>query len=197
MGRYDAVAMVEKPLEPDGEFLPEGKREHGNIEIAHARVEAPGETRAYHLSHGKYHRGMVNVANDPLEREFKYGRISNDAYLAGRAYQAVMEASFAGSSGINLEAARSVGDHESLVAKRYDRVAAAVDLDRRIKARIGAWAALLLRGVLVDGHRIRTIAKRNGRCSKNAVARVMQEFREALEDLADELDNVGLTNGSS
>jgi hypothetical protein len=176
-GRYDRVHEATHP----GPDLP-NIRLPGRIETVVAAVADPNPVEGEKL---KRQRVAVNVARDPLEQEYRRHRISTAAYLAGRAYQQVMEAAHIGGGKADLDAPIGAGDHEAMVARRFDRAQLAVDLDANIRASLGAWSAMILRGALVDGHAIREMAERNRRGSKDSIAAVWIEFREALECLGD------------
>lgn len=182
-GRYDRVHEATHP----GPDLP-NIRLPGRIETVVAAVADPNPSEGEKL---KRQRVAVNVARDPLEQEYRRHRISTAAYLAGRAYQQAMEAAQIGGSGAAFDAPIGAGDHEAMVARRFDRVRTAVELEANIRASIGAWSAMILRGVLVDGHAIREMAEQNRRGSKDSIAAVWSEFREALEYLGEHYDGRG------
>lgn len=179
-GRYDLVHEATHP----GPDLP-NIRLPGRIETVVAAVADPNPMEGEKL---KRQRVAVNVARDPLEQEYRRHRISTAVYLAGRAYQQVMEAAQIGGGKADLDAPIGAGDHEAMVARRFDRAQLAVELDANIRASLGAWSAMILRGVLVDGHAIREIAERNGRGSKDSIAAVWSEFRVAVEYLGEHYD---------
>lgn len=192
LGRYDNVTAA---LHPGGkEFLPEGRRRRGNIEIVHARLYDPSETNAAHLRHGKQQRTMVNIARDPLEREHRYGRIDRRQHAAGLRYRDVLLwAAGKGDSGASGHGRSSWDAASYKVAKMLDAAKEAADLRREAKALCGERGELVLTSVLGDEMTFRDTAIRIGQQpgapsfwrKQAGVTRVAREFRLALKILAE------------
>jgi hypothetical protein len=193
LGRYENVTAA---LHPGGkEFLPEGRRRRGNIEIVHARLVDPSETRAAHLRAGKFQRTMVNVARDPLEREHRYGRIDRLQHAAGLRYRNVLFwAAGKGDSGASGAGSSSYDAEEYKILKMLDAAAAAVDLRREAKSLCGERGELVLTSVLGDEMSFRDtaimISQQPGAPrfwrAQAGVTRVAREFRAALKVLAED-----------
>lgn len=192
LGRYDNVTAA---LHPGGkEFLPEGRRRRGNVEIVHARLVDPSETKGAHLCHGKFQRTMVNVARDPLEREHRYGRIDRLQHAAGLRYRNILFwAAGKGDSGAGGAGSGSYDAEEYKVIKMLDAAAAAVDLRREAKSLCGERGEFVLTSVLGDEMTFRDTAIKISNQpraprfwrAQAGVTRVACEFRMALKVLAD------------
>ena len=192
IGRYDEVGSA---LHPGGEFLPEGKRRHGNVEIVHARLEDPAELRAAHLRAGKFQKTMVNVARDPLEREYRYGRLDRLQHAAGLRYRSVLaRAAGRGDPGASGLRSGSWDASEYKTIRMLDAARAAVELRQDAIAVCGSRGEMILTAVLGDEFSFKETAikistepgaPRLWRTQEGA-ARVAREFREGLKLLADE-----------
>lgn len=192
LGRYDDLGSA---LHPGGEFCPEGKRRHGNIEIVHARLEDPTDLRAAHLRNGKFQRTMVNVARDPLEREYRYGRLTRLQHAAGLEYRrTLMWAAGHGDpspSGLRSPAWDAA---EYKTVRALDAARAAVDLRDQAQQVCGPRGEMVLTCVLGSELSFRETADKIGSepgaprfwRAQAGVSRVAREFREALSLLADE-----------
>jgi hypothetical protein len=204
LGRYENVAAA---IHPGGkEFLPEGRRRHGNIEIAHARLVDPSALKAAHLRAGKFQRTMVNIARDPLEREHRYGRIDGHQHAAGLRYRNVMLwAAGKGDPGASGLRSGSWDASEYKIARMIDAAGAAADMKRETRSLCGDRGELVLTSILGDEMTFQETAIRIGQQpgaprfwrAQAGVTRVAREFREALRILADEWFQAGLKSRSS
>jgi hypothetical protein len=177
-GRYD---RIEEAVHP-GPALPRApKRMKGKIEIVTAAVEDPNPIGGEKL---RRQRVAVNVARDPLEREYAYHRISTAAYLAGRTFESILEAAQIGAGSASPERSGGVGDHEAVVAKSIDRAAAAVAAELDARSACGLRGVVILRAVLGDRQTFAQIAAADGMGAKRGTAQIAREFREALVALA-------------
>ncbi len=193
LGRYENVTNA---LHPDGkEFLPEGRRRHGNLEIVHARLVDPSQTNAAHLSRGKFQRTMVNVARDPLEREHRYGRIDRLQHAAGLRYRnALAWARGEGDPGMGGAASGSYDASEYKVLRMMDAAREAIALRRDVARLCGQRGEMVLTCVLGDEQTFRETANRIGSepgaprfwRAQAGVTRVAREFRTSLKTLAEE-----------
>jgi hypothetical protein len=193
LGRYENVTAA---LHPGGkEFLPEGRRRHGNIEIVHARLVDPSETRAAHLRAGKHQRTMVNVARDPLEREHRYGRIDGQQHAAGLRYRNVLLwAAGKGDPGAGGLRNGSWDASEYKLLRMMEAVDIARDMRDDAKALCGERGEFVLTRVLGDEMTFYETAIRISQQpgapsfwrAQAGVTRVAREFRAALRILADE-----------
>jgi hypothetical protein len=191
-GRYDGVGSA---LHPGGDFLPEGKRRHGNVEIVHARLEDPTDLRAAHLRAGKFQRTMVNVARDPLEREYRYGRLDRQQHAAGQRYRSVLAwAAGKGDPGAGGLRSGSWDASEYKTIRMLDAARAAVDLRQDAIAVCGPRGEMILTSVLGDDLSFRETANRIGSepgaprfwRAQIGASRVAEQFRDGLKRLADE-----------
>jgi hypothetical protein len=185
-GRYD---RVEEATDPGPDLPRAPRRMRGKVETVLAAVPDPNPIMGERLKRQKV---SVNRLCDPLECERSYGRISERAYLAGKAYALAVEPLTPpgpmGSGG------GGGGCHELAIGYRIERAEAAVAMQAEVRRAIGAWAEMILRGVLADGHSFVEMAvktRKRGESKRRARARVAQEFREALEDLGNHWDRVG------
>ncbi|MGD9544964.1 hypothetical protein [Methylocystis sp.] len=188
LGRYDRVEDSKHP----GPELPRSKRLlAGKVEIVEAAVPDPSIIGREKL---KRQRAAVNRLTDPLECERSYGRISEPAYLAGRAYLAVAERARGAQSKAVFEPGGGGGSHELSIGYAMEAAEALVAMQADVQSAVGAWAALILRGALVDGHSFREMAVRtNAKRSnlKRAKRNIAAQFRQALETLAAHWDKSG------
>lgn len=177
-GRYD---RIEEAVHP-GPALPRApKRMKGKVEIVTAAVDDPNPVGGEKL---RRQRVAVNVARDPLEREYAYHRISTAAYQAGRTFERILEAAQIGAGSVSLERSGGAGDHEAVVAKSIDRAAASVAAEYDARSACGQRGMLILRAVLGDRQTFAQIAAAEGLGVKRGTARIAAEFREALAGLA-------------
>lgn len=175
-GRYD---RVEEAVHP-GPALPRAsKRMREKVEIVVAAVDDPNPVGREKL---RRQRVAVNVAQDTLEREYAYGRISTAAYQAGRAFERILEAARVGGGNASFERSGGTGDHEGMVAKAIDRATAAVEAEYRVRSVCGQRGAIILRAIIEDGQTFEQIAAAEKRGARGP-RKVAREFREALEAL--------------
>lgn len=191
-GRYEAL---DQTIHPGRDFRPEGAPLPGRVEIAHARLVDPTEMRAAHLIGGKFQRTMVNIARDPLEREYRYHRLTREQHAAGVRYRETLEWA-RGYGGVKDEGLRSPSSdsNEYRVCRMIDAARAAVALRAEAVQLCGRRGEFILTAVLGDDHNFRETANLIGSepgaaafWKKQAgLTRVAREFRDALGRLADE-----------
>lgn len=185
LGRYDRISDSTHP----GPDLPRAPRSmRGKIEIVEAAIPDPTNIGKEKL---KRQRAAVNRLTDPLECERSFGRISEPAYLAGRAYMAVCERAATPVAVGLLEASSGAGDRDLAMVRSIDRIRDKVDMQEGVEAALGRWAAFILRGVLCDGHSFLEMAAIGGVRKRRKRFLVAKVFREGVEDLAKHWDRCG------
>ncbi|WP_159728352.1 hypothetical protein [Methylosinus sp. Ce-a6] len=153
----------------------------GKIEIVVAAVPDPNPIEGERL---KRQKAAVNIAGNPLEREYSRGRISTEAYQAGLTFERILEAARIGGGAVSIEPSAGAGDHEAVIARAIDRAAAAVAACRDVRSKCGQRGALILRAVLGDRQTFVQIAVSEGLGRDRGTRKIAAEFREALEALA-------------
>jgi hypothetical protein len=140
-------------------------------------------------------RVAINANSDALEHEHAYGRLSDQAYRAGRTYQQILEVSRgATSGGISFEPkdrANPATAHEWAIISGLERAQWAVDLTHTVREVVGQNAEALLSDVLVALITLQQAAQARGYSSKHGTRKIAGEFREALEDLGGHWDKIG------
>lgn len=185
IGRYDNVSDSTHP----GPALPRAPRSmRGKVEIVEAAIPDPTNIGREKL---KRQRASVNRLTDPLECERSFGRISEPAYLAGRAYTAVCERAAPGVAAGLLEASSGAGDRDLAMVRSIDRIRDMVEMQEGVKAALGEWTSFILRGVLCDGHSFLDMAVIGGVRKRRKRLLVAKVFREGVEDLAKHWDRCG------
>jgi hypothetical protein len=214
MGRYEAVGrrrgVAYSSGEADGLPLPaQGVRLGGRVEVRHASVPDPNTARR-----GAAQRAAVNARHDALEYEYARGRISQAAYVAGRAYGAVLEKASGRQGGAGGFEPHDKPDraaaHEAAIVARLETAQRAVEMQAEVRGAIGGAAALVVEGVLLHGLSLGAMAREDvalaaagarrvgdvewarllaeagarRRACERARAEVALAFREGLEALA-------------
>ncbi len=181
-GRYERVHDAVHP----GPALPRApKRMRGKIETVEAAVPDPNPIGGEKL---RRQRVSVNRLTDPLECERSFGRISEGAYQAGRAYLMIVEAAVGGQSRAAYEPASGGGSHELAIGYAMERATALVAMHDDVRMGIGRYSAMIVRLVLVEGYSFKQIAMATRERARSIRARkqdVAREFRWAMESLAD------------
>lgn len=178
LGRYDRVAEAAHP----GPDLPRSSRAtRGRIEIVQAAVPDPNPILGEKL---KRQRVAINRLTDPLECERSFSRISEPAYLAGRAYMRVVEMAARSQSKPAFEPGDGGGSHDLAIGYAIERAAVVVEMQNDVARHLGSSAAFLLRLVLSDGHTLDQVAA----VLKIGKRRARSEFRDAIESLAVHFD---------
>jgi hypothetical protein len=176
LGRYSRVREATDP----GPALPSISLP-GRVETVVGAVADPGIIGREKL---KRQRAAVNRLTDPLECERSFGRISEPAYLAGRAYMAVCERAAIGVAAGLLEPASGAGDRDRALVARIDHVRQAVDMQEGVSFAIGRKRALILRAILCDGQAFDDLRRFAPRGAKHPKSDVAIEFRAGLEEVA-------------
>lgn len=185
LGRYDRITDAKHP----GPELPRAQRFlRGKVEIVEAAIPDPTAIGREKLQR---QRAAVNRLTDPLECERSAGRITEPAYLAGRAYMAICERAAIGVAATSLEASSGAGDRDLALAKRIDAVRVAVEMQEAVRFAIGDKRALILRAVLCDGQQFIELRRFAPRGTKHPKTDVAGNFRSGLVDLADYWDKAG------
>jgi hypothetical protein len=123
---------------------------------------------------------------DILEMERSQKRISEGAYRVGREIQAAYEtrgrssSDWLGSSGGDPTTAQELRQLGNV-----QRAQAAVALEKRITAAVGAMGAKHIHRVLGEGWSYRDIAGKEGRSGDRGVTQVATRFRQLLEDVTE------------
>lgn len=192
-----SAARVSPSNDVDVRELPrKGLRAAGKIEIVHADVDEPEDSR-------RRRRVAVNARIDPLEYEFRRKRISIAAFEAGRYIDAVLERASGQRSardfGQRNPAPFSSFSLQHALAARLDAARTAQTLKQAIAQEVGASAARVVTLVIGEGLSFREIARRDafaagknreaqpagkGRDCERAAGKVAQTFRDTLETLA-------------
>jgi hypothetical protein len=182
-GRYSRIHDAQHP----GPDLPRAR--------AHMRVRVAAVADPMPLLDSKRssrQKVAVNIKTDALETEYSYGRISDGAYHAGRAYQHILEVSRGRTSGGCSFEPKDRGNpataHEWAIISGLENAQAAVDLIYETRAAVGQWAECLLSDILGAGITIGQAAMARGYTSTHGRRKIASEFREALECLAKSFD---------
>lgn len=134
----------------------------------------------------------VNRTTDILELEHSHKRISVGAYQCGRLIMRVFERSH----GLQASAptyepksrVNAINGHENVIIRGLETAQECQAWLRRIEQAVGTVGARLLRQVLDDGRTYAELSALRGRgTSERAVASIAGQFRQLLEDLADDL----------
>jgi hypothetical protein len=192
LGRYEGVGSALNP----GGLRREGKHLPGRIEIAHARLVDPkAQLLAAHLQVGKFQQTMVNIARDPLEREYRYGRLDRLQHAAGSRYRGVLAwAAGRGDSGDGGLRSSAYDASEYKTIKMLDAASAAVAIRREAAQLCGPRGEMVLTCVLGDELSFRETADKIGSepgaprfwRAQAGASRVAEQFRGALRLLADD-----------
>ena len=185
VGRYTDVGRAIEP----GELPRQGERRKQHVK--HGAVDDPNPALK-----GKRQRVAVNVKTDALESEYAYGRISEAAYRAGRAYQHVLE--LAGGrptgggqwmEGARVDAPRA---HEAAIVRGLKTAKRALEVEREALPIIGVLGANVLRMVLGDRLTIAEVAVAcDGAATRWTIGFYAETFRRSLEAIADEWGKSG------
>jgi hypothetical protein len=182
-GRYSRIHDAQHP----GPKLP-AARAHLRVRIA----AVPDPMPLYDGKRPHRQKVAVNIKTDALETEYSYGRISDGAYHAGRAYQYVLEVSRGRTSnGASFEPkdrCNPATAHEWAIISGLENAQAAVDLIYETRSAVGQWAECLLSDILGAGITIGQAAIARGYVSTHGRRKIAGEFREALEGLAKSFD---------
>ena len=193
-GRYShagGLASIDLPRE--------GKRAGGKIEVVHGVAPDPyfakdGERRGrgkFEVLGQRQQRVAINRKADAIELELSYGRISQAAADAARAYQRVVEAARQGCGGSGWEQGSGGGDHDAAIASRLDRAAVMVAWQDSIRRIVESPRPRMIDLAVDDRLSLAEIALRFGYVSRWGRAVVGQAFREALEQIAVEWERRG------
>lgn len=150
------------------------------IEPVTRKVDAPYEP-------GVKETVQVNRRVDVLEEERAHRRISEAAYLTGRAIQTVFEEA-SRSAGSNWSGGDRVDVSEAKDNQIVRRLEAAAHIEAemaRLTRLVGTIGARFLREILT-GTTYREYAERRGRGGERGTAYVADRFRAWLEDIAEE-----------
>jgi hypothetical protein len=185
LGRYDRITESVRP----GPELPKSRKSlAGKIEVVEAAVPDPTAIGREKLQR---QRAAVNRLTDPLECERSFGRITEPAYLAGRAYMAVCERAAIGVAAGLFEASSGAGDRDRALVARIEYVRQAVEMQEGVSFAIGRKRALILRAVLCDGQSFDDLRRFAPRGAKHPKTDVAIEFRAGLEEVAEFWDKQG------
>jgi hypothetical protein len=193
-GRYShagGLASIDLPRE--------GKRAGGKIEVVHGVAPDPyfakdGERRGrgkFEVLGQRQQRVAINRKADAIELELSYGRISQAAADAARAYQRVVESSRKAAGASNWEQGSGGGDHDAAIASRLDRAAVLVEWMASVCRIVGPWRALIVGLAVDDRMMIGEISHRLGGRGWRARAKVAGDFRSALEEISEEWERRG------
>jgi hypothetical protein len=185
LGRYQAVGAAADP----GALPREGKaRPH--VTIRHGAVDDPDpELR------GHRRRVAINIRTDALEQEYARGRLSEQAYRAGRVYQRVLDRA----NGLRTASAWRDGDRvdagragDLTLVRALDAAAQAVRLREEVRPIIGLLADRILALTLGEGLTLTQTAERlagatgGSPAGRHAAGFYAWAFRQALEALGAE-----------
>ena len=178
-GRYGELRSAADP----GNLPLPGRR--GKAHIAHGSVPDPNPALQ-----GKRQRVAINVKTDVVETEYQAGRISEAAYLAARAYGAVLERAAGAPSGGGQwqegDRVDAAAAHEVAIRRSLDRTRQAIVIKGEVRAVVGAVGERVLASVLIDRRTLADIAAEiSGHANKRAAGHVAWLFRRCCEELAD------------
>jgi hypothetical protein len=183
LGRYHAVGAAADP----GALPREGKgRPHATIR--HGAIEDPA-------LRGRRQRVAINIRTDALEQEYARGRLSEQAYRAGRVYQRVLERA----EGLRTASAWRDGDRvdtgfarDLTLVRALDTAAQAIRLREEVRPIIGLLAERILALTLGEGLTLTQTAERlagapdSSPAGRHAAGFYAWTFRQALEALGAE-----------
>jgi hypothetical protein len=209
IGRYSPITRL------GGSELPRaGKRAGGKIEIVHGHEIDPDYAPTRHEkqaakagdapSRAARRRVAINARTDLLEYEHQRGRLSPQAYAAGRYIDRLLEAASGRRSRLEFgernRAAISPYSLQQALAARIDAARDATRLRRAIAREAGEETARVIALVIGEGLSFRLIARMDrmgsgkaregappggkGRDCERAAQRVAGLFRDGLEGLA-------------
>lgn len=182
IGRYSGSRAASSPGELPNECR-DPSRPH--LEIVHAVVDDPNPT-----FRGERQRVAVNKNTDALEREHKYGRISESAYRAGRVYGLVLEKSGGAASGggqwMEGDRVDAVLAHEVAILLGIDRARVSVAMLTDTLKVVGMLGQRILYLVLIKRLTLENVCEEiSGRTDKLARNFYAETFRQSLQSLAD------------
>lgn len=174
-----------------GELPPEGKR--GQAHIVHGIVADPNPVVKPRQKVG------INRNTDALEYAYSRGQISNAAYEAGRAYQAILERAAGirdGGGDISGVRADPVAARDMLMIYRIESAREAVEMLDDTARVVGKVGGMVLEKTLgMERLMITDLARMMGG-GKLAVAYYGRTFRDSLENLSDHWAKRGLSRPS-
>lgn len=176
-GRYEHISDSVLP----GPDLPRApRRMRDRIEIVVAAVPDPNPVGHDRL---RRQRVAVNVAQNPLEREYAYGRITTHQYDCGLTFERILERALIGVAAPSMERSCGAGNRGSMIARYLDRARATVHAEHDARSACGQRGAMILRAVIGDRQSFAQIARAERLGKKRGSARIAGEFREALAAL--------------
>ena len=134
---------------------------------------------------------------DFLRSEFDHGRLSSEAYAAGRVVQETLErafllAGFAWQGKVDISVSTDAAAVHALdVARQVARTM------ERVERVVGKMDARLLRGLLGDRLSIDELATREGRAGPRGCTYLLSRTRDALEQLAEADQAKGPARGAA
>lgn len=206
IGRYSPLSGV-----TGGDLPRAGARAGGKIEIVHGHeadpeappraAKPPGPSAA---AGRKRRRVAINARTDLLEYEHQRGRLSPQAYAAGRYIDAILEAANGRRGGVEFgernRTAISAYSLQQALAARMDAARKAARLKEAMAREIGRESARVASLVIGEGPSFRDIARMDamsagkaregaplggrGRDCERAARRIAGLFRTGLEELA-------------
>lgn len=183
-GRYSDVPRTPTdglPLARDGRAWP-GRR------IVEAAVPNPGLGPSDKRPRT---RVAVNAHVDALEREYAYGRLTDRAYHAGRAYQRILERAGGVREQSQGERVQMAYDPDHHIVARLTDAMAAVEMLRETSRITGKLGTFVLEKTLRDRLTFEDIASRmnGGRVDTPTVKFWAMTFRYSLENLGEDWDH--------
>lgn len=130
----------------------------------------------------------VNRRTDVLEWEYSHGRLTEAAYRVGREIQAVFERA-TGRSASNWSQGDRVDAYASKELQIIHGIMKAETVQTymdRIVRTVGMVGARFLRAILCDGSTFTSVATARGRNNEAGRGAAASQFRQLLEDLAEE-----------
>ncbi len=209
IGRYSSVQGL-----PGSELPREGKRAGGKIEIVHGHEIAPDQAadrpNGSRKAGPRRQRVAINAQTDALEYEFRRGRISPQAYDAGRYIDRFLEAASGRRSALEFgeryRAEISALSLQHALAARIDAARDATRLKQAMAQEVGAQTARVLIMTIGEGMSFRSVARIDamasgknregqptgkGRDCERAARQAAALFRVGLEDLAEAWEKRG------
>ncbi len=158
----------------------------GHQSIEHGYVDDPNPALK-----GKKQKAAINTRTDALETEYARGRLSDEAYRAGRIYQRVLELSggkpTGGGQWMQGDRVDAASAHEIAIWRSLDTARKAHEMIFSLLPVIGILAANVLRMILLDRLTITEVTSRcEGSTERMQVVFYAETFRRSLQIVADE-----------
>lgn len=188
LGRYGRRSEYTVP----GDLPKQGPA--GKAHIVYGYVDDPNPAMAEDGKKRREQKVAVNANTDVLEREYKWGNISTDAYVAGRAILRVMGSTAGDLIANTMEPVDGKGDRDAAMVCRLDDARYVVKAREDIDQAIGKNRRIVLEAVILHRQSFEDVAAcmapphgvPPSRLRRFAAA----YWRESIEDLGKALPNI-------